>query len=83
MANSEVAVVEKTVIYSYPSSPMAEAIGFGKEGCWVLKRGDEVCLVIADGKGASRRVFDKADSMPEAYSRWSMRPEGGVLRKLS
>jgi len=68
----------KQVAYAYPSSDTAGRLGFGKTGCYFFR------LALPRG-GWSRRdkgfateqeAIAYAETQPEAYNRYSLRPDG-------
>jgi hypothetical protein len=68
----------KQVGYAYPTSDTASRLGFGKTGCYF-------CLIRFAKPGWSKRdkgfateaeALDYAETQPEPYNFWSIRPDG-------
>lgn len=77
MSKAKLIATEKSVGYAYPSSPMAEECGKGKEGCYFLETVNDTkrvaLLAIYDDRADA---FRDADKLELPYSRWSLTKKG-------
>lgn len=71
-------MAEKTIIYSYPTSPNAKRFGFYNEGCWTVYWGaGGVKHFPTKEKDAA---FDFAAACCGAYTRYSFTPDNYPVR---